>query len=92
MKIRNLTSAEKSRFDVSEGVFVDEVKAGSPAYEGGIFKGFVLISLDGQPIVDEKDFEKIISEYKKGDVLKFSARSPGLNNTYDNRIVFVEVD
>jgi serine protease Do len=92
MKIRNLTSAEKSRFDVSEGVFVDEVKAGSPAYEGGIFKGFVLISLDGQPIMNEKDFEKKISKYKKGDVLKFSARSPGLNNTYDNRIVFVEVD
>jgi serine protease Do len=92
MKIRNLTSAEKSRFEVTEGVFVEEVKTGSPAFEGGIFKGFVLISLDGQPIKNEKDFEKKLSGYKKGNVLKFSARSPGINNTYDNRIVFVEVD
>ncbi len=92
MKIRNLTSAEKSRYEVTEGVFVEEVKTGSPAFEGGIFKGFVLISLDGQPIKNEKDFEKKLSGYKKGNVLKFSARSPGINNTYDNRIVFVEVD
>ena len=92
MSVRNLDSGEKEKFKVNEGVYVEEVKPGSPAFEGGIFKGFVLVALDGQPIKNEKDFEKKLSGYKTGDVLKFSARSPGINNTYEDRIVFVEVD
>jgi serine protease Do len=92
ISVRNLDSGEKEKFKVNEGVYVEEVKPGSPAFEGGIFKGFVLVALDGQPIKNEKDFEKKLSGYKTGDVLKFSARSPGINNTYEDRIVFVEVD
>ena len=92
MSVRNLDSGEKEKFKVNEGVYVEEVKPGSPAFEGGVFKGFILVSLDGQPIKNEKDFQKKLSGYKTGDVLKFSARSPGINNTYEDRIVFVEVD
>ena len=92
ISVRNLDSGEKEKFKVNEGVYVEEVKPGSPAFEGGVFKGFILVSLDGQPIKNEKDFQKKLSGYKTGDVLKFSARSPGINNTYEDRIVFVEVD
>jgi serine protease Do len=92
ISVRNLDSGEKDKFKVNEGVYVEEVKPGSPAFEGGVFKGFILVALDGQPIKNEKDFEKKLSGYKTGDVLKFSARSPGINNTYEDRIVFVEVD
>jgi serine protease Do len=92
ISVRNLDSGEKEKFKVNEGVYVEEVKPGSPAFEGGVFKGFILVALDGQPIKNEKDFEKKLSGYKTGDVLKFSARSPGINNTYEDRIVFVEVD
>jgi serine protease Do len=92
ISVRNLDSGEKDKFKVNEGVYVEEVKPGSPAFEGGVFKGFILVALDGQPIKSEKDFERKLSGYKTGDVLKFSARSPGINNTYEDRIVFVEVD
>ncbi|MEJ2051996.1 MAG: PDZ domain-containing protein, partial [Calditrichota bacterium] len=66
ISVRNLDSGEKDKFKVNEGVYVEEVKPGSPAFEGGVFKGFILVALDGQPIKSEKDFERKLSGYKTG--------------------------
>lgn len=92
MKIRNLSSSEKNKYNLQSGVVVEEIKAGSPAFESGIFTGYILMTFNDQPIKNKDDFEEKLSKYQKGNVLKFSIRTPRLANRFDDRIIFVEVD
>ena len=92
LEIRNLTNSEKKKFDIETGIFVEAVKPGSPAYEAGIFPGEIIISIDDKKIDETSDFEKIISQFKQGDVIKFVLRRRTFTDKYMDHIAFVEKD
>ena len=92
MEIRDLTQVEKRNSNLDNGVFVNDVKAGSPANNGGIYSGFILYMLDDQPIEDKDDFQSKIQDLKPGQVIKFICRSTRFQDPLDNRILFVEIE
>ena len=92
MEIRDLTQVEKRNSNLDNGVFVNDVKAGSPANNGGIYSGFILYMLDDQPIEDKDDFQSKIRDLKPGQVIKFICRSTRFQNPLDDRILFVEIE
>lgn len=92
MQIRDLTSMEQKTFDLKSGVFIDNVKGGSPANKGGIFPGFVIYRFNGEQVRDKDDFESKLSKMKTGQVVKFTIRPPGFRDAADDRTLFVEVD
>lgn len=92
MEIRDLTQVEKRNTALNNGIFVNDVKTGSPANKGGIYSGFVLYMLDDEPIEDKDDFQKKIRDFKSGQVIKFMCRSTRFQNPLDDRILFVEIE
>ena len=92
MEIRDLTQVEKRNSNLDNGVFVNDVKAGSPANNGGIYSGFILYMLDDQPIEDKDDFQSKIRDLKPGQVIKFICRSTRFQDPLDDRILFVEIE
>jgi serine protease Do len=92
MEIRDLTNMEKKTFELQSGVFIDNVKAGSPANKGGIFPGYVIHRINNQEISSKKDFEFKLRQLKSGEVVKLTCRPPGFRDASDDRILFVEVD
>ncbi len=57
-------------FGVPAGIFVEEVKKGSPAYNAGIEKGDILIKIEEKPIKTGKDMYLIERQHKKGDMIE----------------------
>ncbi len=91
MKVRNLSAGEKRSYETENGVYIEDVKIGSPAHKVRVFPGEILISINDEPVTGESDFQRKISRFKKGDILKLLLRSRGFRNQIDNRIVFLEV-
>jgi serine protease Do len=62
--------AAKMGIKETKGVVVTEVKPGSVAEDSGIAAGDVVKEIDGVEIVTVADFEKAVSSYKKGSVIR----------------------
>jgi serine protease Do len=62
--------AAKMGIKETKGVVVTEVKPGSVAEDSGIAAGDVVKEIDGVEIVTVADFEKAVSSYKKGSVMR----------------------
>lgn len=92
MEIRDLTQVEMRNTNLDNGIFVNDVKAGSPANKGGIYAGFVLYKLNDTFIQDKDDFENKLEKLKSGQVVKFICRSTRFQNPLDDRILFVEIE
>ncbi len=92
MNIRDLTSMEKKSLELDHGIYVDDVKSGSPASKGGIFSRFILYRMNNSQIDDVDDFEKKLNHQKIGDVVKFVGRPTGFRSPLDDRIFFVEIE
>jgi serine protease Do len=54
----------------TKGAIVTEVNPGSVAEDSGIAAGDVVKEIDGVEIVTVADFEKAVSTYKKGSVMR----------------------
>ncbi|MDQ6961801.1 MAG: DegQ family serine endoprotease [Mariprofundaceae bacterium] len=55
---------------VQQGVVVEDVVMGSSAQRSGLVKGDVIYSMAGQPIRHLKDFQKILTHFKKGQAVQ----------------------
>ena len=63
-----ITSAAQSK--LPQGVFVHEVESGSPAQEGGILPGDIIVEVDGEIISTMTDLQSQLKTYSEGDTLK----------------------
>jgi serine protease Do len=72
MKVSPLTSELAAKLGIKEtsGVVVVEVKPGSAADEAGIAAGDIVKEVDGVEIGTVADFEKALSSYKKGSIVR----------------------
>jgi len=64
----NSEFARRFRIDAKKGVLVVEVEPDSPADEGGIIPGDVILEIDRKPVNDLADYDRIIKSVK-GDCL-----------------------
>ncbi len=91
MNIRNLTADEEKTFHTENGVFVSDVKSGSPANTARIFAGDVILTFNGQELKDVNDFHQRISQLKKGDVVELLVGNMRTGTRVD-QLVFVEIE
>lgn len=94
VKIQPMTSDLASSFGLTEnkGILVAQVEPGAPADKAGIKQGDVIVSLDGQPVINIGDFRNTIatsgpeSKHRLGilrdkKTLELQATVGNLNNT-----------
>jgi S1-C subfamily serine protease len=62
LSTQNLSEAMKIAFDVDYGLLVDRIYEGSPAEDGGINVGDIILEIDGNEIKDYKTLKKIVRE------------------------------
>jgi serine protease Do len=66
--IQNLTPelAQALEFGKGDGVLVNSVDSKTPAYEGGIKQGDIILKFDGNPVPDSKHLKKMVANTKIG--------------------------
>ncbi len=72
-----LPAAAASRIGIQGGVTVSSVTPGSFADEVGLSKGYVIIEINKQPVVDDASYRAVVSRLKPGDDVVFVVRLPG---------------
>jgi serine protease Do len=92
LEIRDLTQVEKNNVNLENGVYVSDVKAGSPSQKGGIFIGFIIYKINDEIVKDKDDFLEKVNGLQKGRVIKMICRSTRFQNPLNDRILFVEID
>jgi len=72
MTVRELNEelAARLRLKESSGVVVAQVNPGGAAEEAGIMQGDIIRELNGTPVKNLQDYEKAMTSYKKGALLR----------------------
>ena len=86
--IQSLTPELAVSFAVSreEGVLINNVGRGTPAYKAGLLQGDIIISYDGKIVLDSKSLQKLVAESHVGKSVRLRIIREGIEKT-----VFVEV-
>ena len=86
--IQSLTPELAVSFAVSrkDGVLVNSVDAGAPAHKAGLLQGDIIISYDGQNVLDSKNLQRLVAESHIGKSVRLKIIREGIEKT-----VFVEV-
>jgi S1-C subfamily serine protease len=86
--IQSLTPELAVSFAVSreEGVLVNDVGDGTPAHKAGLLQGDIIITYDGQTVLDSKSLQKLVAESRVGKSVRLKIIREGIVKT-----VFVEV-
>ncbi|HBY71112.1 MAG TPA: hypothetical protein DEG06_02620, partial [Lachnospiraceae bacterium] len=64
IKTEDMTDTAKRKHEVENGIYVEAVKANSPAFAAGIKNGDIILEVDSQTVVSTNRFYDIISECK----------------------------
>jgi Do/DeqQ family serine protease len=66
--IQNLTPelAQTLEFEEVDGVLVNSVDSKTPAHEGGIRRGDIILQFDGKPVPGSKHLQKMVADTKIG--------------------------
>ena len=86
--IQSLTPELASSFAVSrdKGVLVNSVDVDTPAHKAGLLQGDIIVSYDGQMVLDSKSLRKLVAESRIGKSVRLKIIREGIEKT-----VFVEV-
>ncbi|PLX67294.1 MAG: peptidase S1 [Denitrovibrio sp.] len=76
----NLTNDELAQLGISGGVKVAGVEGSSNAYEAGLRRGMVVISVNHEQVNDSAEFHEKFEAVKKKDVVVLQVLSRGKNN------------
>lgn len=66
IKTKDMTDTAKQEHGVENGIYVEVVKANSPAFQAGIKNGDIILEVDSQVVVSTNRFYTIISEHQPG--------------------------
>jgi len=83
LTVRELTRDLAARMGLkeSQGVVVTDVRQGSIAELGGFQPGDIIREIDGKPVATVQDYERLVKELNKGEVVRFLLRR-GDSNYY----------
>lgn len=74
IKADDLTEAVRREYLVTNGIFVNEVQANSPAFTGGLKNGDIILQVNDQTILNTYNFNNAISIYQPGDEIKVKVK------------------
>lgn len=80
----DVTSDVSSAYNIPEGVFLAEVKEGSPAAKAGLCKGYVITKFDGKTISSSSELQNLVKYYKSGETVTITAQVPE-NSQYSEK-------
>ncbi len=69
--------------DVTQGVYVDSLLENSAAEIGGIRKGDVIVSIDGQEVKTSPELQEIIARHRPGDQVRLTVHRSGKIKDFD---------
>ncbi|HSD63903.1 MAG TPA: Do family serine endopeptidase [Ignavibacteriaceae bacterium] len=67
--VRNITSDEKSSYDVDHGIMITEVKPYSKAEDQRLFQGLIVLEVNKKNINSVQDFKKMVDDNKGKSVM-----------------------
>ncbi len=67
VKADEMSEDIKKQKSVTNGIYINEVLADSPAFKAGLRDGDIILSIDDQTVLNTNNFYNIISSYKAGD-------------------------
>ena len=70
----DMTDAAKAEHEVLNGIFINEVRANSPAFAAGLRGGDIILMVDDRSIMNTNSFFNIISGYPTGTELEFDIK------------------
>jgi S1-C subfamily serine protease len=70
----DLTEEARIEHEVLSGIYVNEVKADSPAFDSGIKGGDIILMVDDKSIMNTNSFYNIISGYEPGSEIKLQIK------------------
>jgi PDZ domain len=65
----------------SGGVYVSGITAGSPAAEGGLMEGDVILAVDGMTVTNSADYQRLLKAKKPGDEVRYRVERGDLLET-----------
>lgn len=86
IKAKDMTEDAKQAYNVSNGIYVDEVYADSPAFKGNIKNGDIIVSVNNIKVMNTNNFFKLISQYMPGTQVEI-----GLVRTSGNSVKQMEI-
>lgn len=63
----DMTADAMLEHQITNGIYVNEVQADSPAFDAGISNGDIILEVNKQPILNTNYFNSIISEHQPGE-------------------------
>ncbi|MDF2541888.1 MAG: hypothetical protein K0S47_1606 [Herbinix sp.] len=70
VKAEDMTDDAKQSHEVTNGIYINDVEANSPAFTAGLKSGDIVMEINEQVISTTNNFNTIISNYVPGDELK----------------------
>jgi serine protease Do len=67
----------KYKLKEARGVLIRQVVAGQPADQGGVKANDVVLAVDGSPVVEPRDLQRIIASTPVGNIVKLSVMREG---------------
>lgn len=88
----NLTDAASIEHNVSKGIYVYEVKTDSPAYNGGLMSGDIILNVGNRTIANMNTFYSAISQYEPGTevIFKIKRTSSTSDNEMEVKVILEE--
>lgn len=80
LMVRELDADVRQRYGLAAeqaGVLVTGVEPLSPAYDGGIDRGSVVLEINRRPVASVADYRRLTTDLRPGDVLAFYLYIPG---------------
>ncbi len=75
-------------FNVPPGLYVDYIAPNSDAYQKGLMRGDIIVKVNGQPVRELGDIQKIRDEHVAGDSIELTVYRNG--NTQNIRIILMD--
>lgn len=77
LEYQDLTPAMRQSLGISgsvEGVLVREITATSPLYDEGVTEGDLIVEVNGEPVPNVREFERLVGASASGSFLRFYLR------------------
>lgn len=88
----DMTENVKTEHEVINGIYVNEVKVNSPAYDAGMKNGDIILQLEDRPVISTNSFYNFISSYRAGDKIKVKIKRTSGTSEAEMEIVVTLAD